>query len=225
MDVFFGIFVICALFGNVLGEEQQCSRYHYEAQTLERIIKAEFTIAELKNKIDVYQSKITDDHSKLEQRVELIQKAMNKVIENITEIKVEKQTVEVSSMRQYCTSDDMCSDVENAECKRLTCKCKPGLSYHHATRKCLSDCGDFRYGSTYQVEVKTYLSGFNLNSIKTVTIEECVNNCTVSKEIICRTAEYYTAGQVCNLSFETLHTNPEAIGSSCSHDVFTRDCN
>jgi hypothetical protein len=84
MDVFFGIFVICALFGNVLGEEQQCSRYHYEAQTLERVIKAEFTIAELKNKIDVYQSKITDDHSKLEQRVELIQKAMNKVIENVS---------------------------------------------------------------------------------------------------------------------------------------------
>ncbi|XP_060570731.1 uncharacterized protein LOC132729015 [Ruditapes philippinarum] len=225
MDILSGIFVICALLGNVFGEKQQCSRYHYEAQTLERIIKAEFTIAELKNKIDVHQSKNTDDHSKLEQRVELIQKAMNKVVENITEIKVEKQSVEVSSMRQYCTSDDMCSDVENAECKRLACKCKPGLSYHHATRKCLSDCGDSRYGSTYQVEVNTYLSGFNTNSIKPVTIEECVNNCTNIKKIICRTAEYEASSKDCRISFETLHTNPEAIGYDSNYVLHTRDCN
>ena len=42
------------------------------------------------------------------------------------------------SMRQFCTANETCSDVvENSECKWMTCKCKPGLSYHHATRKCL----------------------------------------------------------------------------------------
>jgi hypothetical protein len=58
----------------------------------------------------------------------------------------------------------MCSDVENAECKRLACKCKPGLSYHHATRKCLS--GTIKIAIIYaHPSVNGHLIGKNRNNL------------------------------------------------------------
>ncbi|XP_060596690.1 uncharacterized protein LOC132750695 [Ruditapes philippinarum] len=141
------------------GKERQCSRYHYEAQTLERIIRAEIDLVAVKNivtnieeKTEKVKNEKNDELSRLAEKMDILQKKMNNLVRNISETKVAKEGSTTSSMWKFCTScKTTCSDVENSECKWMACKCKPGLSYHHATRKCLPDCGDFGYGNTYQV--------------------------------------------------------------------------
>ena len=50
----------------------------------------------------------------------------------------------------------------------------------------LSDCGDFGYGNTYQVEIDAYLNGFATKSLSSVSAEECVKLCTVHTDFLCR---------------------------------------
>ncbi|XP_060566365.1 uncharacterized protein LOC132725285 [Ruditapes philippinarum] len=129
-----------------------------------------------------------------------------------------------SSMRQFCQTNETCSDVENSECKWMSCKCKPGLSYHHDTKTCLSDCGDKGFGDTYQIEYNTYLNGFSTKTFKRVSAEECIQLCTVNTDFVCRTAEYWKSEGTCYLSWETLRSNPEVHKAHKDYVLYTRDC-
>ena len=84
MNFLFCIIGICVLSRYVIAEEQHCSRFHYEAQTLERIIKAEFTIADMKNEMDEHQEKNADDYSKLEERVKVIELEFENFVKNVS---------------------------------------------------------------------------------------------------------------------------------------------
>ncbi|XP_060575737.1 uncharacterized protein LOC132733132 isoform X2 [Ruditapes philippinarum] len=176
-------------------EEQQCSRYHYEAQTLERIIKAEINQVAVQNEVTILKKTVEQeaeerkkDQSKFADKVDVLQQEFDNFVRNISSIQEKKNLPTSSSMRQFCQTNETCSDVKNSECKWMSCKCKPGMSYHHDTKTCLSDCGDYGYGNTYQVEIDAFLYGFN-----TKTIEDCVRRCTTEQTFVCRTADYHKA--------------------------------
>lgn len=210
-------------------EEPTCTRYHYESQILERIIKAEIAwdttgrnaeqlteeMAELKRKYqrDVHASQV---------EIESLKDDFRELRKNLT------QPPKPDSMRSFCLSDADCSDFASSECKRLTCKCKPGLSYHKATRQCLPDCGDFGYGDTYQEERGAAIKGLNNKIISSVSVVECVRACTSETTFICRSIEYNSGNQDCQLTVETLYTSSQHV-----YDIpppgwdffFTRNCN
>ncbi|XP_060596687.1 uncharacterized protein LOC132750693 [Ruditapes philippinarum] len=138
--------------------------------------------------------------------MDLLQHNMNSLIKNVSCIQEEKLLKKTSLMRQFCQTNKTCSDVENSECKWMTCKCKPGLSYHHDMRTCLTYCGDHGYGNTYQVEIDAAITDFNDKRITSISLEDCVQRCTMEQRFVCKTVEYEKANKVCQLSRETLYT-------------------
>ena len=70
----------------------------------------------------------------------------------------------------------MCSDVENAECKWATCKCKPGLSYHNATRKCLPGIISKFYDHLFHLSKKCSINRKNVAMIVTITKDKIKEN-------------------------------------------------
>ncbi|XP_060575707.1 uncharacterized protein LOC132733119 [Ruditapes philippinarum] len=224
-SIFFA--VCCAnLAGSVISEE--CSRYHYEAQTLERVIRAESGLKALKTHVTIIEEKtgnVNENNaklSKLAEKVDLLQHNMAGLLKNVSSIQEEK----TSSMRQLCQTNETCSDVENSECKWMTCKCKPGLSYHHETKTCLTDCGDHGYGNTFQVELDTTIKGFNDKSITSISLEDCVQRCTMEQRFVCKTVEYGKANKLCQLSRETLYTKAKFYEkANWQYIIYTRDCN
>ncbi|XP_060575740.1 uncharacterized protein LOC132733152 [Ruditapes philippinarum] len=213
-------------------EEQQCSRYHYEAQTLERIIKAEINLVSVQSEVTVIKKTVEQeaeerkkDHSKFANKVDMLQQEFDNFVKKVSSLQEEKILPASSSMRQFCQTNETCSDVKNSECKWMSCKCKPGMSYHHDTKTCLSDCGDYGYGNTYQVEMYALLDYFNTKTLRTISLEDCVQNCTTEKSFVCRTAEYYKTSKTCHLSWETLHTNSDKHFVNNNYVTYTRDCN
>ncbi|XP_060571541.1 uncharacterized protein LOC132729734 [Ruditapes philippinarum] len=232
------LFVVYSFFytgcfaSGALIEEQQCSRYHYEAQTLERIIKAEINLVSVQSEVTVLKKAVEQeaeerkkDQSKFADKVDVLQQEFDNFVKNVSSIQEETILPTSSSMRQFCQTNDTCSDVRNSECKWMSCKCKPGMSYHHETKTCLSDCGDYGYGNTYQVEMDALLSGFSTKTLKAISLEDCVQNCTLEKGFVCRTAEYYKSSRICYLSWETLHTNSDKHSKNKDYATYTRDCN
>lgn len=205
LDVLLLWFNYLVLLGLVSCEEQACSRYHYEAQTLERIISSEFK------------------WKAIEESVEQLKKELETLHKNDA-----TSRKSLDSMRSFCTADYNCSDVSGSECKWLTCKCKPGLSYHKASRNCLADCGQHGYGTTYQEERGAALKGLN-NLIQTqVSLEECILLCSKESSFICRSVEYNSGTRSCHLSVETLYTKSDErykLAPDGWDYFYTRDCN
>ncbi|XP_045192193.1 uncharacterized protein LOC123548746 [Mercenaria mercenaria] len=230
LQIYFLFGMVCKV---AIGDEQHCSKYHYEAQTLERIIRAEISLETVKNDIqhikegmEKVKMKTVEHKSELEEKLELMQHTIENVMINITKTNDKEGLTTESSMRQFCTTNTTCSDVEDSECKWMMCKCKPGLSYHHGTRKCLSDCGDYGYGNTYQVEIDALLYGFATKTFNSISLKDCIQKCTTEGSIICRSAEYNKNSQICYLSWETLHTNPsDHRKDRREYVIYTRDCN
>ncbi|XP_053402042.1 uncharacterized protein LOC128545974 [Mercenaria mercenaria] len=230
LQIYFLFGMVCKV---AIGDEQHCSKYHYEAQTLERIIRAEISLETVKNDIQHMKEamekdkmKTVEHKSELEEKLELMQHTIENVMINISKTNDKEWPTTESSMRQFCTTNTKCSDVEDSECKWMACKCKPGLSYHHGTRKCLSDCGDYGYGNTYQVEMDAYLNGSGTNKFTSISLKDCIQKCATETSIVCRSVEYWKDSQTCFLSWETLHTNPSSHKKDHRNSViYTRDCN
>ena len=74
-----------------VADEQHCSKYHYEAQTLERIIMAEFSIGDVKKEVKVIKNEIesekasnNDEIAKLEKKLLQLQEGFENFKENVS---------------------------------------------------------------------------------------------------------------------------------------------
>ncbi|XP_060566363.1 sushi, von Willebrand factor type A, EGF and pentraxin domain-containing protein 1-like isoform X2 [Ruditapes philippinarum] len=139
-----------------IGDELHCSKYHYETQTLERIIKAEISINGFKNDFHQIKHGIEAEKSnaeaisKLEEKFQQMQQSLQTFTENMTAIKEKHDslTTRHDTIRQVCIPSKTYSNVEDSE--QMTSKCQAGLMYVHDSKKCTPDIG-----STFQLEFPT----------------------------------------------------------------------
>ncbi|XP_053402972.1 uncharacterized protein LOC123550087 isoform X1 [Mercenaria mercenaria] len=73
-------------------------------------------IQHMKEAMEKDKMKTVEHESELEEKLELMQHTIEKVMINITKTNDKEGLTTESSMRQFCTTNTTCSDVEDSEC-------------------------------------------------------------------------------------------------------------